>query len=161
MRQRERFKLLGNYRTPRFKVGDVVMDELRGEVKITGATDAKIPWPQGRCIGAKFERATPILYGDMIEAVKSESRQALCHWFDVKSGRVRQWRRLLGVGSHTAGTIAIRRAYCAEPTFQRARRKAWATADDPDRRAKASAARQGKKHPPHVIAAIAAAHVGK
>ena len=39
-----RYKLLfGQYRTPRFKVGAIAKDELRGDVKIVGVSDARIP----------------------------------------------------------------------------------------------------------------------
>ena len=41
-----RFKLhFGPYRTPRFRIGAVVEDEVRGEVTIVGLTGARIPWP--------------------------------------------------------------------------------------------------------------------
>jgi hypothetical protein len=39
----DRFKLLfGPYRTPRFRYGDVVFCEMRGEVKIVGLTNGPI-----------------------------------------------------------------------------------------------------------------------
>jgi hypothetical protein len=41
----ERFRLLGKYRTPRFRIGRKVVCEVRGQVVITGMTDAPIPWP--------------------------------------------------------------------------------------------------------------------
>jgi hypothetical protein len=40
----ERFCLLGKYRTPRFRIGKKVFCEVRGEMTITGITDAAIPW---------------------------------------------------------------------------------------------------------------------
>src|SRR5580700_6017768 len=59
----DRFKLLGNYRTPRFKYGDVVACEIRGDVKSVGLTDARIPWP--KCRSGKCARAIA-LYGDLV-----------------------------------------------------------------------------------------------
>jgi hypothetical protein len=41
----ERFRLLGKYRTPRFRIGQRVLCEVRGVVVITGMTDAPIPCP--------------------------------------------------------------------------------------------------------------------
>lgn len=38
----ERFRLLGKYRTPRFRIGRTVFCEVRGEMVITGMTDAPI-----------------------------------------------------------------------------------------------------------------------
>jgi hypothetical protein len=44
----DRFRLLGKYRTPRFRIGRTVFCEVRGEMVITGMTDAPIPWPVGK-----------------------------------------------------------------------------------------------------------------
>ena len=47
MHERDRVKLLGRYRTPRFHYGDVVTCALRGDMKIVGLSNARIPWPKG------------------------------------------------------------------------------------------------------------------
>ena len=39
----QRFRLLGKYRTPRFHISRTVLCEVRGQVVITGMTDAPIP----------------------------------------------------------------------------------------------------------------------
>jgi hypothetical protein len=44
----DRFRLLGTYRTPRFRIGQRVCCQVRGEVVITGMTEAPIPWPIGK-----------------------------------------------------------------------------------------------------------------
>ena len=43
----DRFLLLGQYRTPRFRIGQCVRCQVRGEIVITGMTDAPAPWPIG------------------------------------------------------------------------------------------------------------------
>jgi hypothetical protein len=48
MHEADRYKLLGTYKTPRFRYGTVVTCEIRGEVKIAGLTNARIPWPKCR-----------------------------------------------------------------------------------------------------------------
>jgi hypothetical protein len=48
MEDAERFRLLGKYKTPRFRIGQRVLCEVRGEVTICGLTDAPIPWPMGK-----------------------------------------------------------------------------------------------------------------
>ena len=48
MEDAERFRLLGKYRTPRFRIGQTVLCEVRGEMVITGMADAPIPWPIGK-----------------------------------------------------------------------------------------------------------------
>ena len=72
----ERFKLLyGPYKSPKFKVGDMLSCEYRGrELKVRGLTDARIPWPATR----RGPRASPILCGDLIRAVERESVKSHC-----------------------------------------------------------------------------------
>lgn len=48
MNQAHRFKLIGKYRTPRFKYGDVVTCAILGEVRIVGLTNGRIAWPKCR-----------------------------------------------------------------------------------------------------------------
>ena len=49
----------GPYRTPRFKVGSVVQDEIRGRVPIIGVSDSRIPWP----LAMNWTKRAPIIYG--------------------------------------------------------------------------------------------------
>jgi hypothetical protein len=44
-------KLHGRYRVPRFRIDAKVLCEVRGELRIVGITDARIPWPLG--VGAR------------------------------------------------------------------------------------------------------------
>lgn len=61
MRQSERVKLhFGPYRTPRYRLGQKVVCEARGDVTIVGTTDGKIPWP----IGQRGRAKSLVLYGD-------------------------------------------------------------------------------------------------
>ncbi len=136
------------------------MDELRGEVRITGMTDAKITWPIGRRVGTKL-RPGAVLYGDILTAVRRESRQAVAHWFGVSPWQVSQWRYLLGIaGQQTEGTHQLRKAYGQQPWFKRAQKLAVAKARDPGRRAKIAAAKLGKPRPPEVVAKIRHAKIG-
>ena len=48
MQDADRYRLLGQYDTPRFEYGQVVFCERLGEVEIVGLTDAPIPWPTGK-----------------------------------------------------------------------------------------------------------------
>jgi hypothetical protein len=51
----DRFKLLfGPYKTPRFRLGEIVTDEARDcDVAIAGITAARIPWPIGKRKGGR------------------------------------------------------------------------------------------------------------
>jgi hypothetical protein len=62
MEDADRFRLLGKYRTPRFRIGQRVRCLVRGEMVITGMTDAPIPWPIGKD-GAR--RHSLIVYKDL------------------------------------------------------------------------------------------------
>jgi hypothetical protein len=74
MHQLDRVKLLGRYKTPRFKYGAVVTRAIRGKVKIVALTDGRIPWP--KCQMRNGSRAI-ILYGALAEAVRRESVEAI------------------------------------------------------------------------------------
>ena len=68
-------KLLGRYKTPRFRIGDVVACARRGDVRITGISDAPIPWPIGQTL-PKGRARTLVLCGGLAEAVRWESSGA-------------------------------------------------------------------------------------
>jgi hypothetical protein len=98
-----RFDLLGRtYKTPRFRVGDVVTCSVRGEVTIVAITDGKIPWPIGKTLRAR----APVVYKDLERAVRKESNQAVCYWWGITTQTVGKWRKALGVDQQNAGTQA-------------------------------------------------------
>jgi hypothetical protein len=68
-------KLLGKYRTPRFRYGDVVKCAVRGEVVTVGMRDAPIPWPVGKP-RKKGGRRDLILCGDPAGAAGVHPRPA-------------------------------------------------------------------------------------
>jgi hypothetical protein len=153
----ERFRLLGSYKTPRFRYGRQVFCELRGWVTIVGLREGPIPWP----VGKRGKVATLILYGDLERALRREAAVAVAHWWGVTAQTVTKWRQALGIEGTTPGTIRLQRAYAAEPWAQRARRKAWAKARDPRRREKIAAAKRGKPRPAHVGEAVRRALKGR
>jgi hypothetical protein len=147
MRDADRFKMLGTYRTPRVRIGRVLSCEARDfDVIVSGHTDARIPWP----LGYSRERggsSALIVYGDLARAVRTESNQAVCFWFGITPQTVSKWRKALGVGLTNAGTHRLRSDYQQAPWARRARAKAVAKARDPDRRAKIAAAKRGRARP--------------
>lgn len=157
MRLETRFKLhFGPYRAPRFKYGARVLDAIRGDARIVGLSDGRIPWP----IGQKGRAKSFVFYGALVRAVRNESSLAVAHWWGVSVWMVNRWRRALGVPPNNDGTLRLRRGYGHEPFIKRALRMAVAKARDPERLAKIAAARRGKKRPRHVVEAVIAAHVG-
>jgi hypothetical protein len=73
MKAADRLKLLGTYRTPRVRVGRVLMCEARDcDVIVTGYSDARIPWPIGRRRG-KPARGL-VVFGGLARAVRRVRR---------------------------------------------------------------------------------------
>jgi hypothetical protein len=80
MHELDRVKLLGKYRTPRFRYGAVVTCAIRGKVKIVALTDGRIPWPKCQMPNGPL---AIILYGALADAVRRESVEAIKYWFGV------------------------------------------------------------------------------
>jgi hypothetical protein len=153
--QRRRL-LYGPYRTPRFRYGAVLMDEIRGEVVARGLTAARIPWP----VGFRGKARGLVVYAGLAKAVRREAAIAVCHWWGVTPDTVSRWRKALGVGPVTAGTRKLR-----QETFARAFTPAvWARVEaarrSPAVNAKRAAARVGRTQPPEVVEAIRRGRTG-
>jgi hypothetical protein len=153
----DRFCLLGTYRTPRFRIGPRVRCLVRGEVVITGMTEAPIPWPIAK--GGRG-RHSLVVYKGLARAVRRESNLAVCHWWGINPQTVSKWRKALGVGIATPGTSRLHSENAWEPGVVEGRRRATAKARDPERRRKIAEARRGKPRPPHVVEAVRRAHLG-
>ena len=141
----ERYRLLyGPYEPPLVKRGFLV-DAIRGKVKFSHFTDARIPWP-------KFKRQTKsgsgghVLCGDLIRALTDESAPAVAHHWGVSGGTITNWRRVLGLRGLNAGSHRL-----TEIGVELARR--------PQSRAKISAANTGRElsraHKAHLFAGMA------
>ena len=98
-------KLLGKYRTPRFEYGDWVFCQLRGLVAIVGLSSGRIPWPKCRVRPGKAHAI--IVCGDLADAIRRESVEAVMYWWGVGSDRVWKWRKALGVPKYNDGTLAL------------------------------------------------------
>jgi transposase-like protein len=142
----------GPYQPPPFRLGEVVFDDVRGEVVVCGLSDGRIPWP----IGKRGRAKSLVVCGGLAAAVRQESNLAVCHWWGVTPQTVSKWRKALGVGRTTAGTSALLRAVAPltvrSPKADANRR---AKDRDPGRREKIAASRRGKPRPPEVRAILA------
>jgi hypothetical protein len=100
MRNSNRVKLHGTYRTPRFRYGVKVTCALRGQIEIIGLSDARIPWP----IGKRARWRLLVLFGELARAVRRESnvanlllvRRSPRDCLEVAEGAPRQRARSLG-----------------------------------------------------------------
>ena len=157
MKDADRFRLLGTYRTPRFRIGQRVRCQVRGEVVITGISAGPIAWPIGR--GGRGRHSLVVFKG-LARAVRREANQAVAHWFGVDPQTVSKWRRMLSVPRATPGTSRLHRLTANTPAVIEGLRKATAKAGDPERCRKIADAKRGKPRPPHVAEAVRAAHTG-
>lgn len=76
MEDATRLHLIGEYCTPRFRIGGTVFCEVRGQVVITGMTDAPIPWPIAK--GGRGLHSL-VVFKDLAKAVRRESEVAICY----------------------------------------------------------------------------------
>jgi hypothetical protein len=148
----------GHYRTPRFKYDAIVTDEIRGDVKITGLSDARIPWPLAK---KKGRRPTPWVNRTLARAIRLESTPAIRYWFGVTAWQASVWRKALDVEENNPGTLRLRQEHGKSPWFRRAQKLAWAKARDPVRIAKIATAKRGKPRPRAVIEAMRLANLGR
>ena len=102
----ERFKLLyGPYEVPECKLGDKLLCEYRDrEVTVKGMTDALIQWP---CT-SRSKRRSPIVCGDLVRAIRTESEIAVAHHWGVGYPTVWKWRQALNVPRMTNGSRRLR-----------------------------------------------------
>jgi hypothetical protein len=156
MHAADRFRLLGAYKTPRFRYGRVVRCAVRGEVEVVGLHEAPIPWPVGKRGRAK----SLVVFKGLARAVRRESEVAVAHHRGVDKQTVGKCRKALGVGRVTEGTSRRLSDHAREPAVVAGLKKAQAKSGDPARRAKLSAAMRGKKMGRRVVAALAAQRRG-
>jgi hypothetical protein len=144
MHEYERVKLLGQYKTPRFKYGSVVTCAIRGKVKIVALTDGRIPWLKCQMPNGPL---AIILYGALADAVRRESVEAIKFWFGVGNDTVWRWRKALGVGV-TAGTSALLSRWAPETCqSDKANTEREPALRSQKRAEKIAAAKRGKPRP--------------
>jgi hypothetical protein len=119
MNQEERCHLMfGPYNPPKTDRGRFLVCEWRGKVKVSGYSDGPIPWP------IKWHtRNSLILCGDLINAVRRESKLAVAHHWGVSLKKVQDWRCILGVEPYTPGSQWLMRATARENATPRRMRR--------------------------------------
>ncbi len=129
--EEERCRLLyGPYKPPLVKRGFLV-DAIRGKVKFSHFTNARIPWP-------KYQKTTKggsgghVLCGDLVRALTDESAPAIAYHWGVCQGTISNWRRALELSGLNAGSNRL-----MDIGVELARR--------PEGRAKISVANRGRR----------------
>jgi hypothetical protein len=136
--------LIGTYSAPAAKIGEVVTCLYRDcDCTVTSLTDAPIPWPR---VQPRQQRGGSGLWvnDELRRAIRTESADALKHWFGVSAGVVWKWRKAFGVGGHatTEGSKRAIRA-AAQQGADAMKAKVWTAADR--RAASRRAKRRGQK----------------
>ena len=158
MLDEQRFALhFGPYSPPQFQYGDTVMDEVRGEVKIVGLSDAKISWP----IGKRGRAKSLVVFSGLAKAVAQESNQAVCHWWGITPQTVTKWRKVFDVEPLNPGSRELFVRYGREERVLDALPLARAAASRPEARRKLAEAHLGKPRPKSVIEALQRANLGR
>lgn len=131
----------GPYHPPACQIGDWLDDAIDGRVQVGGWTDAPIPWPRRKKTG----RHSPILCGDLVLAVQTESVEAISHYLAVGATTVWKWRKALGVDRITNGTRKLLQERTGVPPEASARGRARAMR--PESRAKMAETKRGVPAP--------------
>lgn len=156
-----RFRLhFGPYQTPKFLLGDIVFDAVRGWVRIVGLSDARIAWPVGVTLDRVRNQRALVVFRDLELAIRQESNQAVANWWGITPQTITKWRKGIGVESQTVGTHLLRKEHGREDWFREVQKLAVAKADDPERRRKIADARRGKPRPKWIIEAMRQVNLG-
>ena len=101
--QEEKMRFVGGpYAPPLVPIGSWLKCELRGMVQVGGYSNGLIPWP----VAVNHPRQM-ILCEDLVKALKTESRVAVCFHFGISPQMVSEYRRRLGIERFTAGSIRL------------------------------------------------------
>jgi hypothetical protein len=147
--EQNRLGLLRPYRSPTVQLGDYLDCARFGRRRVTGFTQARIPWPRS---GHSL-----ILCGDLIEAVRRESELAIAHAWGVSVVIVWRWRKALGIGRITPGTRRLYEEYYPHKITEAAREKMHSTWLLPELREAAGLRQRGKPAHPATLAGLRAA----
>jgi len=96
-----------------------------------------------------------ILCGDLVQALKRESSQAIQYWSGVGWHTVWTWRKALGIGQYNEGTLRLHSDWMPERVPPDVQARAVAKANTPEANAKKAAAKLGHAVSPKVAAILA------
>jgi hypothetical protein len=123
----DRYRLIdGPYYPPRTARGHFLVCEFRGKVKVGGYSNAPIPWPR------IWNRRSLVMCGDLVRALKTESRYAISYYWGLSLASVSAYRTQLSVLRMNPGTSRLIYELVLPASHT------------PEARAKLSAAKEGK-----------------
>jgi len=150
--------LFGPYSPPRLRRGQLAVCEARRDlVRVGPLSNGPIPWPtiEGR---GRRGAGQLIVCGDLVRAVRKEAAAAIVRHWGVSQQTVWRWRKALGVGRMTPGTVEVYRRLLPQRIHApEAKARAKIGSHSPELMARLSAARKGKPVSPQTAAAAAKA----
>lgn len=149
--------LFGPYYPPACKKGDWLDDEIVGRVEVAGWTTAPISWPRRKQPGLPVLILTP----ELVRAIKMESCMAVAYWWNVSTGKVGMWRKQLGVGRNTPGTLKLCADHLVPPSPEACALARAAINANPEIRQRIAEKKRGVPHSVEAKAKISAAGKGK
>jgi hypothetical protein len=148
---------VSQYKTPKFRYGAIVFDEVRGDVEIVGLSDAPIPWP----IGKKRNAKSLVVFKDLVRAIRSESNATVCEWWGITPQTVTKWRNALGVERINAGTSRRLRQNMTPAKTAKMHARRQPTYRNPERIEKIRQAKLGQPRPRQVMEKLRQANLGR
>lgn len=98
--QEEKVRFVGGpYAPPLVCIGGWLKCELRGELQVSGYTNALIPWP----VATRHHKQL-IVCADLVRALKTESVLAVAFHFGISRALVSEYRSRLNIERFTAGS---------------------------------------------------------
>lgn len=152
MRRAQRLQF-GPYKQTRYRLGQKVDCERRGELTIVGTSSGRIPWAVGFGPGGN----SLVLHGDLVRAVKVETLAAICYWWGVTKVTAWHWRKTLKVPAVNAGILKVKQDLIRK---HGAKIRAAIDYSDPERREKIRAKALGRKHSAKTKAKMRARKLG-
>jgi hypothetical protein len=105
--------LIATYSPPSEKIGQRIHCLFRDTLcKVTSFSDAPIIWPRVQPLGQRGGSGL-LVDKELVRAIKTESADALSHWFGVSSGVVWRWRKWQGIEHYgTPGSEKLHEQIC-------------------------------------------------
>lgn len=133
--------LAGPYLPPVVQGGDEIEDVAAGEyVRVGGYSEAPIRWPRR----LKTGRPSLIVTERLADAIRTESSEAIQHYWGVGPVTVAKWRRLLGVDRMTPGTKEVYREIMPDRLTPERAKKGREKAAEPESVKKMAATKKGR-----------------
>jgi hypothetical protein len=129
--------LRSTYNPPAVRIGQRVFCRVRHKwCRVTSFTDAPISWPRGQPVKQRGGGGL-IVDATLERAIRTESAEALEHFFGVTGGVVWRWRKAFGIPRAGTPGSAARVAESSAKGAAAMKSKEW-TADELDRKSKLS-----------------------